>query len=30
MGVKKLRALALPTDFATDWVGQGYPMQKGT
>lgn len=29
MGFKKLRVLVLPTDFATDWVGKGYAMQKG-
>ena len=27
MGFKKLRVLILPTNFATDWVGRGYPMQ---
>jgi len=27
MGFKKLRVLILPTNFATDWVGKGYPMQ---
>jgi thiosulfate/3-mercaptopyruvate sulfurtransferase len=29
MGFKKLRVLVLPTNFATDWVNKGYPMQKG-
>lgn len=29
MGFKKLRVLALPTSFATDWVEKGYPVQKG-
>jgi thiosulfate/3-mercaptopyruvate sulfurtransferase len=29
MGFKKLRVLILPTNFATDWVGKGYPMQTG-
>jgi thiosulfate/3-mercaptopyruvate sulfurtransferase len=29
MGFKKLRVLVLPTNFATDWAGKGYPMQKG-
>jgi thiosulfate/3-mercaptopyruvate sulfurtransferase len=29
MGFKKLRVLVLPTNFATDWVDKGYPMQKG-
>jgi thiosulfate/3-mercaptopyruvate sulfurtransferase len=29
MGFKKLRILILPTNFATDWVGKGYPMQAG-
>lgn len=29
MGFKKLRVLVLPTNFATDWVEKGYPMQKG-
>jgi hypothetical protein len=29
MGFKKLRALVLPTSFATDWVDKGYPIQKG-
>jgi thiosulfate/3-mercaptopyruvate sulfurtransferase len=30
MGFKKLRVLALPTSFAADWAGKGYPVQKGT
>jgi thiosulfate/3-mercaptopyruvate sulfurtransferase len=30
MGFKKLRVLVLPTNFATDWVDKGYPVQKGT
>lgn len=29
MGYKKLRVLVLPTNFATDWVDRGYPIQKG-
>jgi thiosulfate/3-mercaptopyruvate sulfurtransferase len=29
MGFKKLRVLVLPTNFATDWAGKGYPIQKG-
>ena len=29
MGFKRLRVLVIPADFATDWVGKGYPMQKG-
>jgi thiosulfate/3-mercaptopyruvate sulfurtransferase len=29
MGFKKLRVLILPTNFATDWVGKGYPVQTG-
>ena len=29
MGFKKLRVLVLPTNFATDWVDKGYPVQKG-
>jgi rhodanese-related sulfurtransferase len=29
MGFKNLRVLILPTNFATDWVGKGYPMQTG-
>jgi len=29
MGFKKLGVLVLPTNFATDWVNKGYPMQKG-
>lgn len=28
-GFKKLRVLVLPTNFATDWVDKGYPVQKG-
>lgn len=30
MGFKKLRVLVLPTSFAVDWAGKGYPMQKGS
>jgi thiosulfate/3-mercaptopyruvate sulfurtransferase len=29
MGFTHLRVLILPHDFATDWVGPGYPMAKG-
>src|ERR1700687_3387095 len=29
MGFKNLRVLVLPTNFATDWVRKGYPMQPG-
>jgi len=29
MGFKKLRVLVLSTNFATDWVDKGYPIQKG-
>jgi thiosulfate/3-mercaptopyruvate sulfurtransferase len=29
MGFKKLRILILSTNFATDWVDKGYPIQKG-
>ncbi len=28
-GFARLRVLLLPTNFATDWVGKGYPMEKG-
>jgi thiosulfate/3-mercaptopyruvate sulfurtransferase len=30
MGFTKLRVLALPTSFAHDWAGKGFPLQKGT
>lgn len=29
MGFKKLRVLILPVNFATDWVGKGYAMERG-
>jgi thiosulfate/3-mercaptopyruvate sulfurtransferase len=29
MGFRQVRALSLPKDFATDWMGKGYPVQKG-
>jgi len=29
MGFKKLRVLVLPANFATDWAGNGYPVEKG-
>jgi len=29
MGFNNLRVLVLPTNFATDWAGKGYPMEKG-
>jgi thiosulfate/3-mercaptopyruvate sulfurtransferase len=29
MGFKKLRVLILPTSFAADWAGKGYPIAKG-
>jgi thiosulfate/3-mercaptopyruvate sulfurtransferase len=29
MGFKKVRVLALPTNFAVDWAAKGYPVQKG-
>lgn len=29
MGFKKVRVLVLPTSFAADWAGKGYPTQKG-
>jgi thiosulfate/3-mercaptopyruvate sulfurtransferase len=29
MGFTKVRALILPTDFAKDWAGQGFPYDKG-
>ncbi len=29
MGFKKLRVLVIPTNFATDWAGKGYPLRKG-
>lgn len=29
MGFKKVRVLVLPTSFAADWAGKGYPIQKG-
>jgi len=29
MGFKKLRVLVLPTNFATDWAGKGYRLEKG-
>jgi len=28
MGFNNLRVLVLPTNFATDWAGKGYPMEK--
>lgn len=28
MGFKKLRVLILPTSFAADWAGKGYPIAK--
>ncbi len=28
-GFARLRVLLLPTNFATDWAGKGYPMEKG-
>jgi thiosulfate/3-mercaptopyruvate sulfurtransferase len=30
MGFKKVRVLVLPTNFATDWVEKGFPIQKGS
>ena len=30
MGFTHLRVLMLPTDFNTDWIGKGYPMEKAT
>src|SRR5205085_312356 len=27
LGFKKVRVLMLPTSFATDWVGKGYPVE---
>jgi hypothetical protein len=30
MGFSNLRVLVLPTSFAVDWVGKGYPMEKGS
>jgi thiosulfate/3-mercaptopyruvate sulfurtransferase len=30
MGFAQLRVLILPTDFNTDWVEKGYPIQKGS
>ena len=29
LGFTKLRVLILPTDFAADWAGKGYPYDKG-
>jgi len=29
-GFAKLRVLILPTDFNTDWIEKGYPVQKGS
>jgi thiosulfate/3-mercaptopyruvate sulfurtransferase len=29
MGFTRVRVLVLPTSFAVDWVGKGYPIQKG-
>jgi len=29
LGFTKLRVLLLPTDFALDWAGRGYPYDKG-
>lgn len=28
MGFKQLRALRIPTDFRTDWVRKGYPVER--
>ena len=30
MGFTHLRVLILPTDFNTDWIGKGYPVEKAT
>ena len=29
MGFKRLRVLVLPNNLAKDWVGEGYPVEKG-
>lgn len=29
MGFTHVRVLVMPTSFAADWVGKGYPMEKG-
>ena len=29
MGFTHLKVLSIPTDFATDWVEKGYPIEKG-
>ena len=29
LGFNKLRVLILPTDFAVDWAGKGYPYESG-
>jgi hypothetical protein len=29
MGFTHLRVLLLPTDFNTDWITKGYPVEKG-
>ncbi len=29
MGFTRLKVLSLPTNFATDWAGKGYPVEKG-
>ena len=29
MGFQHLRVLVLPNNLAKDWVGQGYPIEKG-
>ena len=30
MGFTHMRVLMLPTDFNTDWIGKGYPVEKAT
>ena len=29
MGFTHLKVLSLPTNFATDWAGKGYPLERG-
>ncbi|MBZ5561472.1 MAG: rhodanese-like domain-containing protein [Acidobacteriia bacterium] len=29
MGFTRLKVLSLPTNFATDWAGKGYPVERG-
>ena len=29
LGFKRVRVVSMPTNFATDWVGKGYPFEAG-